>query len=89
MDLQFVKIPARSRRQALDWSLVLVSQGIETTIDADTDGAQWGLDDVLPLIVAPPVAGMTEPQRLLRAVREHAKNPDFDDDFTVVVATFL
>src|SRR5215469_11552520 len=26
-------IPTRSRREAMDWSLVLVSQGIETTID--------------------------------------------------------
>jgi len=43
MDLQAIKIPARSRRQALDWSLVLVSQGIETSIDAGEDGAQWGL----------------------------------------------
>jgi membrane associated rhomboid family serine protease len=43
MDPQLMKIPARSRRQAMDWSLVLVSQGIETTIDAGEDGSQWGL----------------------------------------------
>src|SRR5262249_30298017 len=53
------------------------------------DGEQWDLDDVLPLIVEPPVPGMTEPERLLRAVRAQASSPDFDDDFTVVVATFL
>ena len=36
------RIPARSRRQAMDWSLVLISQGIETTIDfAEESG--WGL----------------------------------------------
>jgi membrane associated rhomboid family serine protease len=29
------RIPARSRRQAMDWSLVLVSQGIETAIECN------------------------------------------------------
>jgi len=38
-----MKIHARSRQQALDWCLVLVSQGIETTIDAGEGGAHWGL----------------------------------------------
>src|SRR5205085_3924790 len=28
-----VRIPARSRRQAMDWNLVLLSQAVETTID--------------------------------------------------------
>ena len=37
------RIPARSRRQAMDWSLVLVSQGIETTIDYSENGDGWGL----------------------------------------------
>ncbi len=53
------------------------------------DGEQWTLDHVLPLIVEPPVQGMTEPERLLRAIRGHARSPDFEDDFTVLVATFL
>ena len=33
----------RSHRQAMDWSLVLVSQGIESTIVQPEDGAGWGL----------------------------------------------
>ena len=33
----------RSHRQAMDWSLVLVSQGIDTTIDQAEDGTGWGL----------------------------------------------
>ena len=37
------RIPTRSQRQAMDWSLVLVSQGIETTIDQAEDGGGWGL----------------------------------------------
>lgn len=36
-------IPARSRRQAMDWSLVLASQGIEVTIDHQPDGLGWVL----------------------------------------------
>jgi serine phosphatase RsbU (regulator of sigma subunit) len=75
-----VEVPPRSR-------LYVFSDGI-FEIEAK-DGEQWGLDQVLPLIVEPPIPGMTEPARLLRAIRGHARSPDFDDDFTVVVATFL
>ena len=37
------RIQARSRRQAMDWSLVLVSQGIESAIEYAEDGMGWGL----------------------------------------------
>jgi rhomboid protease GluP len=41
-EIMTTRIPTRSRRQAMDWSLVLMSQGIETTIDfAEESG--WGL----------------------------------------------
>jgi membrane associated rhomboid family serine protease len=36
------QIPARSRRQAMDWSLVLASQGIEHSIDRD-ETTGWSL----------------------------------------------
>src|SRR6267378_4017749 len=36
-------IPARSKRQAMDWSLVLVSQGIETMIERDPETNTWYL----------------------------------------------
>jgi len=36
-------IPARSEKQAMDWSLVLVSQGIETAIERDGEQGNWGL----------------------------------------------
>jgi membrane associated rhomboid family serine protease len=36
------RIPARTRRQAMDWSLALLSQDIEATIDHSED-AGWGL----------------------------------------------
>lgn len=75
-----VEVPPGSR-------LYVFSDGI-FEIEAK-DGRQWGLDQVLPLIIEPPMPGMTEPERLLRAIRGHARSPDFEDDFTVVVATFL
>ena len=43
MENQSARIPVRSRRQAMDWSLVLVSQGIETTIDPPANELGWGL----------------------------------------------
>lgn len=38
-----VAIPARSRRQAMDWSLALASQGIEVVIDHQPEGLGWVL----------------------------------------------
>ena len=37
-----ILIPARSRRQAMDWSLVLASQGIEHTVSSD-EATGWSL----------------------------------------------
>src|SRR3954447_7936262 len=39
----FARLSARSQRQAMDWSLVLVSQGIETVIDQHDPVNGWGL----------------------------------------------
>lgn len=74
-----VEVPPDSR-------LYVFSDGI-FEIEAK-DGQQWTIDHVLPLILEPPVPGMAEPERLLRAIRGHARSPDFEDDFTVLVATF-
>ena len=43
MEPAIARIPAHSRREAMDWGLVLVSQGIEATIEASEDGSGWGL----------------------------------------------
>ncbi len=43
MELETARIPARSRREAMDWSLVLLSQGIEPVVDYDPETAGWGL----------------------------------------------
>jgi hypothetical protein len=75
-----VEVPPGSR-------LYVFSDGI-FEVEAK-NGEQWGIDHVVPLIVEAPAPGMTEPERLLRTIRAHAASPDFDDDFTVLVATFL
>src|ERR1041385_3085007 len=38
-----LRIPTRSRGQAMDWSLVLISQGINSTIDYSETAPGWGL----------------------------------------------
>src|SRR5437588_12370367 len=38
-----VKILAASRRQAMDWGLVLASQGIEAIIDHSSEDSTWQL----------------------------------------------
>ena len=43
METNAALIPTRSKRQAMDWSLVLASQGIETTIDILPEEQQWVL----------------------------------------------
>jgi len=43
MEPATARIVARSHRQAMDWSLVLASQGIETAIEQNEDGTGWGL----------------------------------------------
>jgi len=43
MEPATARIPVRSRRQAMDWSLVLISQGIEATIERPDGEAGWGL----------------------------------------------
>jgi membrane associated rhomboid family serine protease len=60
MESATARIAARTQRQAMDWSLVLVSQGIESIIDHSGEGAGWGL------IVA---AGDFEPA--LGAIRQY------------------
>src|SRR5258708_14432496 len=53
-------IPARSDRQAMDWSLGLVSQGLDTRIERPEQDAGWRL-----------VVEMTDQQRALAAIRQY------------------
>src|SRR5262245_8139718 len=58
------RIPARSQQQAMDWSLVLVSQGIETTIDSNAEQG-WGL-----------IVPAQDSQRAIRTLKQyHLENP--------------
>lgn len=43
MEFATAPIPARSRRQAMDWSLVLLSQGIEHTVEHSPETGTWEL----------------------------------------------
>jgi membrane associated rhomboid family serine protease len=51
-------IPAASERQAMDWSLVLVSQGIESTVERDAESGRWQL-----------VVGTPDVSRAVNAIR--------------------
>jgi hypothetical protein len=53
------------------------------------EGTQWGLQDFLPLLRRPPVEGLGEPERLYRAVQEVARPGALDDDFSMLVVTFV
>lgn len=51
-------------------------------------GRDWTVDDFVEAIRMPPVEGVTESQRLLKYVRESAKAPQLDDDFSLVTFKF-
>jgi membrane associated rhomboid family serine protease len=62
--LATTRIPARSHRQALDWGLVLASQGIEAAIECGEGGSSWGL-----------VVPAADSERALRSLRlYHVEN---------------
>jgi membrane associated rhomboid family serine protease len=44
MESEPARIAARSRLEAMDWSLVLISQGIESTIQPHQEGTGWEID---------------------------------------------
>ena len=51
------------------------------------DGGQWTIEEFTQAVVAPRSAG-PETERLRDAARAVARQPAFDDDFSMVVATF-
>jgi len=60
MEPSFAAIPARSKQQALDWSLVLVSQGIENTIELAPETQGWQL-----------VVDRKDCQRAIQSIRQY------------------
>ena len=67
-------------------ALYLFSDGVFEIITAA--GAEWRLQQFVPMILQPPSAELSEPERLLAAVRQEAQRDAFDDDFAMLVATF-
>src|SRR3974390_1601656 len=59
-------IAARSRRQALDWSLVLLSQGIEHTVERSLETGSWEL-----MVEAEDAQGALETIRLYQSENRH------------------
>ncbi len=69
-----------------DATLYVFSDGVfEITT---REGRDWDLEDFVKAVLAPPVPGVDEPRRLLQAVRDNAKSPQLDDDFTLVTFHF-
>lgn len=68
-------------------SLYVFSDGVfEVTCKTETD---LEIEDFATLVLGQPVPGLPESQRLLQCVRSLARNPGFDDDFTLMALTFL
>jgi len=66
--------------------LYLFSDGVFEV--ATKDDRVWTLSEFLPFLLHQPVAGVSEPERLYRIVRETAKPGLLDDDFSLVAVTF-
>jgi rhomboid protease GluP len=65
MDSATARIPVRSRRQAMDWSLVLASQEIGVAIDYSSEDGGWAL-----------LVAQADVERSLRCLRQyHLENP--------------
>lgn len=67
-------------------TLYLFSDGVFEIITAA--GARWELEDFLPLICAPALPGVSEPERLHAEVRRVARAGGFDDDFSLLTVAF-
>ncbi len=67
-------------------SLYLFSDGVSEFVTKE--GVEWGLSDLVPYLVAPPVSGMSESKRLYQEVRALAQPGGLDDDFSLLVLHF-
>ena len=52
------------------------------------DGRRWELEDFVPLLTEPATAGVPESRRLLARMQRVQGRPNFEDDFTMLVASF-
>lgn len=70
-----------------DSKLYVFSDGVFEIVTSD--GQQWGLADFVPLLLEPITPGTPEPARLHRAVRTRTESAALEDDFSLVVITFV
>jgi serine phosphatase RsbU (regulator of sigma subunit) len=69
-----------------DATLHLFSDGVFEV--EDKQGRQLGLDDFLPLLQQPALAGRNEAQRLYQAVRSYARPGPLDDDYSYLTVRY-
>lgn len=67
-------------------SICLFSDGVFEVVT--TDQTQWTLNDFEPLLIEPALPGVSEADRLFRAVKRVTGQRPFDDDASLVVLTF-
>lgn len=67
--------------------LYVFSDGVFEVVTKE--GTQWGLPDFLPLLTQPPLPDVSEPERLYREVQKVARHGALDDDFSMLVVTFV
>ena len=68
-------------------ALYLFSDGV---FDIETgEQERWTQSDFLPLLLGPPLPGTPEAERLYQAVRRVARPGPLDDDFSLMVVTFV
>ncbi len=68
--------------------LYVFSDGVFEVVTKE--GTQWGLQDFLPLLQQRKTpSDLNEPERLYRAVQEVARPGALDDDFSMLVVTFI
>ena len=67
-------------------SIYLFSDGAFEIVT--NEGLQWRLDNFTPLLLEPAVEGLSEPERLFRAVGDISRVREPDDDVSIVVLNF-
>jgi serine phosphatase RsbU (regulator of sigma subunit) len=66
--------------------LYLFSDGVFEVVTKDQK--RWAIEDFLPLLLQPPSPGLSESDRLFRAVTDATGSESFEDDFSLLVVTF-
>ena len=67
-------------------TLYLFSDGAYEIVTKDD--TRWELENFLPLLVAPAVSGIAEPDRVYQAVKQVAAPGPFEDDFSIMALAF-